>query len=139
MRLQPAHLSPHRLPAGAEHARLKALSDTEPAGLLQVSADVDADYTEGSELTYLHGVGVSGTRCLTISTRSGFPPARGRAFHTEGEYPAVLQEAWAARDRLIFSSSSSSFRARSMPSDYWGMTKSPSGTSTCVWIPRDPD
>ena len=43
----------------AEHARLKALSNTEPAGLLQVSADVDPDYAEGSELTYLHGVAVS--------------------------------------------------------------------------------
>ena len=43
----------------AEHPRLKALSNTEPAGLLQVSADVDPDYTEGSELTYLHGVAVS--------------------------------------------------------------------------------
>jgi AraC family transcriptional regulator len=42
-----------------EHARLKRLSDTEPAGLLQVSADVDPDYREGSELTYLHGVAVS--------------------------------------------------------------------------------
>ena len=39
-----------------EHARLKALSDTEPAGLLQVSADVEPDAAEGSELTYLHGV-----------------------------------------------------------------------------------
>ena len=42
-----------------EHPRLKALSNTEPAGLLQVSADVDPDYAEGSELTYLHGVAVS--------------------------------------------------------------------------------
>ena len=43
----------------ATHLRLKALSNTEPAGLLQVSADVDPDYSEGSELTYLHGVAVS--------------------------------------------------------------------------------
>ena len=42
----------------AEHPRLKALSNTEPAGLLQVSADVDPDYAEGTELTYLHGVAV---------------------------------------------------------------------------------
>jgi len=34
--------------------RLKALSNTEPAGMLQVSADVDPDYAEGAELTYLH-------------------------------------------------------------------------------------
>ena len=33
-----------------EAARLKALSDTEPAGLLQVSADVDPDATEGTDV-----------------------------------------------------------------------------------------
>jgi len=39
-----------------EHARLKALSSAEHAGLLQVSIDVDPDYVEGTTLTYLHGV-----------------------------------------------------------------------------------
>jgi predicted transcriptional regulator YdeE len=42
-----------------EHMRLKALSDTEPRGLLAVSDDLDPDRTEGSELTYLHGVAIS--------------------------------------------------------------------------------
>jgi AraC family transcriptional regulator len=42
-----------------EHARLKGLSNSEPGGLLQVSADVDPDYREGTELTYLHGVAVT--------------------------------------------------------------------------------
>ena len=42
-----------------EHLRLKALGDTEPGGLLQVSDDLDPDGAEGSELTYLHGVAVS--------------------------------------------------------------------------------
>ncbi len=42
-----------------EHLRLKALGDTEPGGLLQVCDDLDPDGTEGSELTYLHGVAVS--------------------------------------------------------------------------------
>ena len=43
----------------AEHPRLKALDDTEPAGLLAVSTDLHPDRTEGSELTYLHGVAVT--------------------------------------------------------------------------------
>lgn len=42
-----------------EHLSLKELSNTEPAGLLQVSDDVDPDATEGTELTYLHGVAVT--------------------------------------------------------------------------------
>ncbi|SCE95448.1 Predicted transcriptional regulator YdeE, contains AraC-type DNA-binding domain [Micromonospora matsumotoense] len=46
------------LPA-EEHLRLKTLGDAEPGGLLAVCDDLDADYDEGSELTYLHGVAVS--------------------------------------------------------------------------------
>ena len=80
-----------------EHARLKELGNTEPAGLLQVSADVDPDYTEGSELTYLHGVAVTDdTRCPMTSTRSRFRPARGRCSAPKATYPAALQSAWAA-------------------------------------------
>jgi AraC family transcriptional regulator len=48
-----AHIA--ALPA-EEHGRLKALEDTEPTGLLQVSADVDPDYAEGSQFTFLFGV-----------------------------------------------------------------------------------
>ncbi len=43
-----------------EHQRLKDLGDTQPTGLLQVCDDLDPDGTEGSELTYLHGVAVAG-------------------------------------------------------------------------------
>lgn len=80
-----------------EHARLKAMSDTEPAGLLQVSADVDPDYTEGSELTYLHGVAVTdGTPVPDDLDAIEIPAGRWAVFRTEGEYPAALQSAWAA-------------------------------------------
>ncbi|MGA1836487.1 AraC family transcriptional regulator [Herbiconiux sp. 11R-BC] len=92
------HIQSHiaSLPA-AEHARLKALSDTEPAGLLQISADVDPDYTEGSELTYLHGVAVTGTAPGADDLDTIEVPAGTWAvFHTEGAYPAALQETWAA-------------------------------------------
>ena len=67
------HIQAHiaSLPAD-EHLRLKALSSAEPAGLLQVSADVDPDYTEGSELTYLHGVAV-----LKSSARSRMATIEG--------------------------------------------------------------
>lgn len=80
-----------------EHARLKAMSDTEPAGLLQVSADVDPDYTEGSELTYLHGVAVAdGTPVPDDLDAIEIPAGRWAVFRTEGEYPSALQSAWAA-------------------------------------------
>jgi AraC family transcriptional regulator len=92
------HIRSHiaSLPA-AEHARLKSLSNTEPAGLLQVSADVDPDYIEGSELTYLHGVAVTGAAPVANDLDTIEVPAGTWAvFRTEGEYPAALQKVWAA-------------------------------------------
>ncbi|HWM16483.1 MAG TPA: AraC family transcriptional regulator [Microbacterium sp.] len=92
------HIQAHiaSLPA-AEHTRLKELSNTEPAGLLQVSADLDPDYTEGSELTYLHGVATTETTQTPDDLDTIEVPAGTWAvFRTEGEYPGALQSAWAA-------------------------------------------
>ncbi|MFB2597461.1 GyrI-like domain-containing protein [Herbiconiux sp. P17] len=131
------HIQSHiaSLPA-SEHARLKALSDTEPAGLLQVSADVDPDYTEGSELTYLHGVAVTGTDIVDDDLDTiEVPAGMWAVFHTEGEYPAALQEAWAATATDWF------------PSNPWRLRPGPSivavldraddfSTATCeLWLP----
>lgn len=81
----------------AEHVRLKTLSNTEPAGLLQVSADVDPDYTEGSELTYLHGVAVSeGTPVPEDLDTIDVAGGTWAVFRTTGPYPAALQSSWAA-------------------------------------------
>ncbi|QJU54695.1 AraC family transcriptional regulator [Herbiconiux sp. KACC 21604] len=80
-----------------EHSRLKALSDTEPAGLLHVSADVDPDYAEGSPLTSLHGVAVSDTSRVDDDLDVIEVPAGTWAvFRAEGEYPTELQKVWAA-------------------------------------------
>lgn len=81
----------------AEHLRLKTLSNTEPAGLLQVSADVHPDYTEGSELTYLHGVAVSeGTPVPEDLDTIDVAAGAWAVFRTSGSYPAALQSTWAA-------------------------------------------
>lgn len=81
----------------SEHLRLKALSNTEPAGLLQVSADVDPDYAEGSELTYLHGVAVSdGTPVPEDLDAIDVAAGTWAVFRTTGPYPAALQSTWAA-------------------------------------------
>jgi AraC family transcriptional regulator len=120
----------------AEHARLKDLGDTEPAGLLQVSADVDPDYTEGTELTYLHGVAVSDAARLPDDLDTIEVPAGTWAvFRTEGDYPAALQEGWAATATDWF------------PSNPWRLRPGPSivavldraddfSTATCeLWLP----
>jgi AraC family transcriptional regulator len=120
----------------SEHTRLKELSNTEPGGLLQVSADVDPDYTEGSELTYLHGVAISDTSsapndldCIEVAAGTW------AVFRTEGEYPAALQEGWAATATDWF------------PSNPWRLRRGPSvvavldraddfSTATCeLWLP----
>lgn len=81
----------------SEHARLKSLNDAEPAGILQVSADVDADYTEGSELTYLHGVAVAETTPVPEDLDVLELPAGAWAvFRTQGPHPEALQSTWAA-------------------------------------------
>lgn len=83
--------------ARQEHLRLKALGDTEPAGLLAVAADIDPDRAERSELTYLHGVAV--TDAVDVPDDLDVldvPPGSWAVFRAEGPYPETLQAVWAA-------------------------------------------
>ncbi|WP_436497131.1 AraC family transcriptional regulator [Actinokineospora sp. HUAS TT18] len=122
-----------------EHVRLKALSDTEPLGLLQVTHDVDPDATEGSELTYLHGVAVSQDTPTpddldAIEVRSG----KWAVFRSPGPHPQALQTTWAATATEWF------------PSNPWRLRPGPAivaildraddfSTATCeLWLPIEP-
>jgi AraC family transcriptional regulator len=131
------HIQAHiaSLPS-AEHVRLKELGDTEPSGLLQVSADVDPDYAEGTALTYLHGVAVADTTVTPDDLDVIEVPAGTWAvFRTEGKYPAALQATWAATATDWF------------PSNPWRLRPGPSivavldraddfSTATCeLWLP----
>jgi AraC family transcriptional regulator len=119
-----------------EHLRLKELSDSEPAGLLQVSADVDPDATEGTPLTYLHGVAVSDSTEVPADLDAIEAPAGAWAvFRAAGPYPDVLQSTWAATATDWF------------PSNPWRLRPGPSivavleraddfSTATCeLWLP----
>jgi len=122
-----------------EHQRLKALGDTEPAGLLQVCDDLDSDDTEGSELTYLHGVAVS-RDTLAPNDLDTIEVAAGRwaVFRTAGPHPQALQNTWAATATEWF------------PSNPWRLRPGPSivavleraddfSTATCeLWLPVEP-
>lgn len=131
------HIQAHitALPA-SEHARLKELSDTEPAGLLQVSADVDADYTEGSELTYLHGVAVADDTPVPADL-DVIDVAEGAwaVFRTGGAHPAALQSTWAATATDWFPSNP--WRLRPGPSIVAVLDRAPDfSTATCeLWLP----
>jgi AraC family transcriptional regulator len=134
------HIQQHiaALPA-EEHVRLKALGDTEPPGLLQVCDDVDPDSTEGSELTYLHGVAVSRDTPAPAGLDAIEAPAgRWAVFHTAGPHPQALQTTWAATATEWF------------PSNPWRLRPGPSivavldraddfSTATCeLWLPVEP-
>lgn len=120
----------------SEHARLKDLSNTEPSGLLQVSADVDPDYTEGSELTYLHGVAVTdSTEVPSDLDIIEVPAGTWAVFHTEGDYPAALQQTWAATATDWFPSNP--WRLRAGPSIVAVLDRADDfSTATCeLWLP----
>ena len=83
--------------APQEHVRLKGLGDAEPRGLLAVSADIDPDRREGTELTYLHGVAVTDGAHVPDDL-DVLPVAAGSwaVFRASGPYPDALQDVWAA-------------------------------------------
>lgn len=119
-----------------EHERLKALSDAEPAGLLQVTADVDPDATEGSILTYLHGVAVGESTPVPDGLDAIEAPAGTWAvFRTAGTYPDALQSTWAATATDWFPSNP--WRLRPGPSIVAVLDRSPDfSTATCeLWLP----
>ena len=131
------HIQAHiaALPA-EEHLRLKALSSAEPAGLLQVSADVDPDYTEGSELTYLHGVAVGeGTSVPEHLDVIQVPAGSWAVFRTSGPYPAALQSTWAATAADWFPSNP--WRLRPGPSIVAVLERADdfSTATTELWLP----
>ncbi|WP_421735277.1 AraC family transcriptional regulator [Cellulomonas sp.] len=83
--------------APQEHARLKALGDAEPHGLLAVSTDLDPDRREGTELTYLHGVAVTDAVEVPADLDViGVDAGSWAVFRAAGPYPDTLQAVWAA-------------------------------------------
>ena len=117
-----------------EHARLKALGDAEPAGILAVTADVEPDAPEGSPLTYLHGVALQASTPVpddldVIRVEEG----AWAVFASSGPFPETLQNLWAATATEWFPSNP--WRLRPGPSivRYRGFT----GTSaSCeLWLP----
>ena len=121
------------------HPRLKALGNTEPAGLLAVSDDLDPDRAEGSELTYLHGVAVSPDAPVPDDLDLiEVPAGRWVVIRITGPYPQALQNTWAKTATEWF------------PSNPWRLRSGPEivavleltddfSSATCeLWLPVEP-
>ncbi len=122
-----------------EHARLKALGDAEPAGLLAVSADLDPDRREGSELTYLHGVAVS-DEVEVPGDLDVLPvtPGSWAVFRAAGPYPETLQSVWAATATEWFPSNP--WRLRPGPEVVAVLDRADDFSTATVelWLPVEP-
>ena len=120
--------------APEEHARLKALGDAEPAGILAVTADLEPDPPEGSPLTYLHGVALTaGTSVPADLDAIRLEPGMWAVFRSSGAFPDALQNLWAATATEWFPSNP--WRLRPGPSivRYLELTET---RATCeLWLP----
>ena len=119
-----------------EHERLKSLSNTEPRGLLQISADVDPDYTEGTPLTYMHGVAVDeSTPPVGDLELIEVPAGHWAVFTASGPYPSVLQSVWASTASEWFPSNP--WRLRPGPSIVAVIDRAAdfSTATTELWLP----
>jgi AraC family transcriptional regulator len=117
-----------------EHARLKALNDAEPGGILAVTADIEPDAPEGSPLTYLHGVALRASTPVPDDLDAMRLDAGDWAvFAASGPFPSTLQNLWAATATEWF------------PSNPWRLRPGPSivryraftgDTASCeLWLP----
>ncbi|WP_324650740.1 AraC family transcriptional regulator [Georgenia sp. H159] len=123
--------------APEEHGRLKSLSDTEPAGILAVTAGLEPDVEEGSMLTYLHAVALRDGSTVPADL-DAVPVEAGTwaVFHSSGPFPDALQQTYAATATDWFPSNP--WRLRPGPSilRYLELTDS---HATCeIWMPVEP-
>ena len=120
--------------APEEHARLKSLSDTEPAGILAVTAGPEPDAPEGTMLTYLHAVAVQADSDVPADLDS-MPVDAGTwaVFHSSGPFPDALQQTYAATATDWFPSNPWRLRPGPTILRYLELTKT---HATCeIWMP----
>jgi AraC family transcriptional regulator len=119
-----------------EHLRLKGLSNATPAGLLQISDELEPEGSEGSQLTYMHGVAVTeDTAPPDGLDRIAVPAGNWAVFTTDGPHPQALQETWAATAAEWFPSNA--WRLRPGPSIVAVLEHNENFTvATCeLWLP----
>ncbi|MFJ4015652.1 GyrI-like domain-containing protein [Microbacterium sp. NPDC090014] len=123
--------------APEEHARLKALSDAQPEGILAITGDIAQDAPEGTELTYLHGVSVRPTSSVpddldVVRVEAG----AWAVFAATGPFPETLQTLWAATATEWFPSNP--WRLRPAPSIVRYLEFTGTHASCELWLAVEP-
>ncbi|RYU11423.1 AraC family transcriptional regulator [Nocardioides iriomotensis] len=123
----------------AARARVEALADQEPAGLVSVSDGIADDRAEGSELDYWQAVvtgaeapdGVPGVERLEV------PAGTWVVFEGEGPVPEAFQHLW--RDAYVEWFPSHPYRTRPGP-ELLSTRLDPDGTrgTAALWLPVEP-
>ncbi|MFB4349289.1 GyrI-like domain-containing protein [Microbacterium sp. CR_7] len=120
-----------------EHARLKALSAAEPAGILAVTGDTPPDAPEGTMLTYLHGVSVQPDAEVPADLDAMRVDAGSWAvFTASGPFPETLQNLWAATATEWFPSNP--WRLRPGPSIVRYLEFTGTHASCELWLAVEP-
>jgi AraC family transcriptional regulator len=123
--------------APEEHARLKALSDAEPRGILAVTGDIAPDAPEGATLTYLHGVAVQARDAVPEDLDVSEVDAGSWAvFSANGPFPETLQSLWAATATEWFPSNP--WRLRPGPSIVRYLEFTGTHASCELWLAVEP-
>lgn len=114
-------------------ARIEALSDQEPRGIVTVSSNIDDSRAEGTELDYHHGV-VTGAPVPEDLDALDVPAGTWAVFESSGEFPLALQYMW--RDVYVEWFPSNPYRSVPGP-EILRTTVSPDGTEADaeLWIP----
>ncbi|MGK5520736.1 AraC family transcriptional regulator [Micromonospora sp. URMC 107] len=116
--------------------RIEALSDQEPQGIVNVSANVADSRAEGTELDYWYGV-VTGVDAPEDLDALAVPAGAWAVFETSGAFPQAVQYLW----RDVFTQWFPSNPYRSRPGPEISRTRlSADGTEADaeLWIPVEP-
>ncbi|MEU4775196.1 AraC family transcriptional regulator [Micromonospora sp. NPDC023644] len=116
--------------------RIEALSDQEPQGIVNVSANVADSRAEGTELDYWYGV-VTGADAPEDLDALAVPAGAWAVFETSGAFPQAVQYLW----RDVFTQWFPSNPYRSRPGPEISRTRlSADGTEADaeLWIPVEP-
>lgn len=114
-------------------ARIAALSDQEPKGIVAVSDDLDPSRAEGTELDYYHGV-VTSAAAPDDLDELVVPAGAWAVFENSGPFPQSLQYLW--RDVFTQWFPSNPYRSRPGP-EILSVTLTPDGAEADaeLWIP----